>query len=281
MRSGLPVGLMPPGRRGRAAIPCGAARARGWRPWTTRPTEYRFYGELATWWPLISPPEEYLEEAGFVAGVLARRNGRPRRPGARQRRRTQRCAPQAALHDDAGRPVGGDAGRLAPAQPGLRAPAGRHADGAPRSDLRRRLRPRRGGLHDDREDLRRRWTAFEHCRPGGVAVFVPDATAETFEESTDHGGRDGDDEGLPLAVSAISSGPGIRTRPTVGCRPSTASCCGTTTDRCGRCTSRTGRACSPRRRGAACSARPGSSRPRCSRRPARTARRAELFLARR
>jgi len=30
-------------------------------------------------------------------------------------------------------------------------------------------------------------------------VFVPDATAETFEESTDHGGRDGiDDEGLPL-----------------------------------------------------------------------------------
>jgi hypothetical protein len=36
-------------------------------------------------------------------------------------------------------------------------------------------------------------TAFEHCRPGGVAVFVPDDTAETFEPETDHGGSDGPD----------------------------------------------------------------------------------------
>lgn len=33
-------------------------------------------------------------------------------------------------------------------------------------------------------------TAFVHCRPGGVAVFVPDHTTETFEEDVDHGGRD-------------------------------------------------------------------------------------------
>ena len=36
-------------------------------------------------------------------------------------------------------------------------------------------------------------TAFVHCRPGGVAVFVPDRTRETFEEETDHGGSDGAD----------------------------------------------------------------------------------------
>lgn len=36
-------------------------------------------------------------------------------------------------------------------------------------------------------------TAFVHCRPGGVAVFVPDNTRESFEETTDHGGADGDD----------------------------------------------------------------------------------------
>jgi SAM-dependent methyltransferase len=31
----------------------------------------RFYGELASWWPLISPAEEYVEEAAFAASVLS------------------------------------------------------------------------------------------------------------------------------------------------------------------------------------------------------------------
>jgi SAM-dependent methyltransferase len=34
-------------------------------------------------------------------------------------------------------------------------------------------------------------TAFEHLRPGGVAVFLPDHVRETFVEGTDHGGHDG------------------------------------------------------------------------------------------
>jgi SAM-dependent methyltransferase len=34
-------------------------------------------------------------------------------------------------------------------------------------------------------------TAFEHLRPGGAAVFVPDHVRETFAEATDHGGHDG------------------------------------------------------------------------------------------
>ena len=33
-------------------------------------------------------------------------------------------------------------------------------------------------------------TAFEHCRPGGVGLFVPDFVRETFEEGVDHGGSD-------------------------------------------------------------------------------------------
>lgn len=36
-------------------------------------------------------------------------------------------------------------------------------------------------------------TAFVHCHPGGIAVFVPDRTSETFEAGTDHGGNDGPD----------------------------------------------------------------------------------------
>ena len=36
-------------------------------------------------------------------------------------------------------------------------------------------------------------TAFAHLRPGGVALFVPDCTRETFVPGTDHGGHDGAD----------------------------------------------------------------------------------------
>ncbi|HSH60312.1 MAG TPA: hypothetical protein VK988_11875 [Acidimicrobiales bacterium] len=32
---------------------------------------YRFYGDLAVWWPLISPPDEYTEEAAFAARLLS------------------------------------------------------------------------------------------------------------------------------------------------------------------------------------------------------------------
>jgi SAM-dependent methyltransferase len=36
-------------------------------------------------------------------------------------------------------------------------------------------------------------TAFAHTRPGGVALFVPDYTRETFRPGTSHGGHDGAD----------------------------------------------------------------------------------------
>jgi SAM-dependent methyltransferase len=41
------------------------------------------------------------------------------------------------------------------------------------------------------EDLRQAVeTAYLHCKPGGVALFVPDCVKETFRPSTDHGGHD-------------------------------------------------------------------------------------------
>ena len=46
----------------------------------------------------------------------------------------------------------------------------------------------------DEDDLRRAIaTAFVHCRPGGLALFVPDDTAESFRPGADHGGTDGAD----------------------------------------------------------------------------------------
>jgi hypothetical protein len=34
------------------------------------PATHRFYGDLAVWWPLISPPEEHAEETAFAATLL-------------------------------------------------------------------------------------------------------------------------------------------------------------------------------------------------------------------
>lgn len=39
-------------------------------------------------------------------------------------------------------------------------------------------------------------TAFVHCRPGGVALFTPDCTRESFRPATSHGGHDGEGKGM-------------------------------------------------------------------------------------
>jgi SAM-dependent methyltransferase len=47
------------------------------------------------------------------------------------------------------------------------------------------------------DDLRQAMTtAYVHCRPSGVAVFAPDFVRERFSPRTMHGGHDGDGRGL-------------------------------------------------------------------------------------
>jgi len=48
-----------------------------------------------------------------------------------------------------------------------------------------------------KEDLRSAIeSAYEHCRPGGAALFAPDHVRENFRAGTDHGGYDGEGRGL-------------------------------------------------------------------------------------
>jgi SAM-dependent methyltransferase len=156
---------------------------------------HRFYGDLARWWPLISPPEEYEEEATFAAGLL----------------RTASIPVREVLELGSG---GGHnafhlkqsfAMTLVDLSEDMLAvsralnPECEHAQG----DMRTVRLGREFDavfIHDAIEymtteaDLRRAIeTAFVHCRPGGVAVLVPDSTTETFEATTDHGGRDDPD----------------------------------------------------------------------------------------
>jgi SAM-dependent methyltransferase len=153
------------------------------------------YDELAEWWPLLSAPAEYEEEAGFYGDVLAGAADAPVR---------------AVLELGSG---GGNnafylkqrfAMVLVEPSPGMRRvslalnPECEHVDGE--------MRTVRLGrtfdavfVHDavcymtTEHDLRLAIdTAFAHCRPGGVALFCPDHVRERFQPSTDHGGGDGD-----------------------------------------------------------------------------------------
>jgi hypothetical protein len=39
-------------------------------------------------------------------------------------------------------------------------------------------------------------TAFAHCKPGGVALFMPDVVRERFQSTIHHGGHDGEGRSL-------------------------------------------------------------------------------------
>ncbi|MBA2304058.1 MAG: class I SAM-dependent methyltransferase [Acidobacteria bacterium] len=153
------------------------------------------YTELASWWPLMSAPADYAEEAATYLGFLNEAIAR---------------SPRTLLELGSG--GGNNASHmkgsfervvLADRSPGM-------------LEVSRRLNPecehvagdmrtvRLAALFDcvfvhdavmymaTEEDLRAAVaTAFVHCRPGGTALFAPDFVKENFRSATDHGGHDG------------------------------------------------------------------------------------------
>ena len=159
----------------------------------------KLYDELASWWPLLSPPADYEEEAAFYARQLAAACDEPLR---------------AVLELGSG--GGNNAFHLknrfqmvlVEPSPGMRAvsralnPECEHVAG----DMRTVRLAREFDavfVHDavcymtTEADLRKAIeTAFLHCRPGGAALFAPDHLRENFRPSTDHGGSDDGARGL-------------------------------------------------------------------------------------
>jgi SAM-dependent methyltransferase len=157
---------------------------------------YRFYGDLAAWWPLVSPPEEYAEEAAALAEVL--------RTAAAPVREVLELG-SGGGHNAVHLAAAGFALTLVDLSPEMLAVSRQLNPGCEhhRGDMRTVRLGRTFDavlVHDavdymvDEADLRDAMaTAWSHCRPGGAAVFVPDHTRETFEPATDHGGVDGGD----------------------------------------------------------------------------------------
>lgn len=156
---------------------------------------HRFYGDLAVWWPLVSAPAEYAEEAAFAASLLDTADGPTRTV--------------LELGSGGGNNAFHLKNRYAMTLVDLSAdmlavsrelnPECEHLKGDMR-DLRLDRSFDAVFVHDAIEymtseaELRQAVdTAYAHCRPGGVAVLVPDHIAENFEPLTEHGGSDAAD----------------------------------------------------------------------------------------
>lgn len=156
----------------------------------------RMYRELAHWWPLLSAPADYAEEAAFYLDALRSASRRPIRTllelGSGGGNNASHLKAHATL-------------TLVEPEAGMRAvsealnPECEHLPG----DMRTVRLGREFDavfIHDAivymtrASELRRAVeTAFLHCAPGGSALFAPDCTRETFRPQVDDGGHDGDD----------------------------------------------------------------------------------------
>jgi SAM-dependent methyltransferase len=166
---------------------------------------HRFYDELAEWWPLISPPEDYVEEAAFALTVLRRASVPVREvlelgSGGGNNAVHLKSALDMTLVD------------LSPAMVRVSErlnPECTHLVG----DMRNVRLGRRFDavfVHDaidymsTRDDLMAAvLTAFEHTRPGGIAVFVPDAVRAAGELADDEDDVWGDEAPDGRAVRVL------------------------------------------------------------------------------
>lgn len=157
----------------------------------------KLYTELAAWWPLLSSPDDYAEEAAFYRKAILD---------------AADFVPKNLLELGSG--GGNNASHLkahfesltlVDLSPGMLEvsrklnPECEHIRGDMRTA---RLRREFDAVfaHDalcymtTEADLRRVLeTASVHCRRGGAGVFAPDYVREKFESTTDHGGHDSDD----------------------------------------------------------------------------------------
>lgn len=156
---------------------------------------FRLYGDLASWWPIFSSPEHYEEEASTFVATLH----------ANKRRDLQHVL-------ELGSGGGNNASHmkthfdmtlvdLSPAMIKVSRelnPELEHIEGDMRT-VRLERTFDAVMIHDaiaymlTEDDLAAAIaTAVAHLDPGGIALFVPDDTTETFKMLTDHGGDDGD-----------------------------------------------------------------------------------------
>jgi len=153
-------------------------------------TGYSLYAELAEWWPVISPPVEYADD-GAVINVIFASAARPVQTvldlgsgGGHmalhlKHRRSMTLVDMSADMLEVSEQLNPDCEHVEADMRTIR--LGREFDAVL--------------VHDAVDYVTSQdelscviATAFMHCRPGGLAVFAPDHTAETFRAGTGGGG---------------------------------------------------------------------------------------------
>jgi SAM-dependent methyltransferase len=192
----------------------------------------KLYSELAKWWPLLSPPEDYADEAAFFRGVLLGA-GLPSSPtflelgcgGGNNAFHLKTLFVQVTLTD------------ISPNMLAMSRTLNRDCE-----HLEGDMRTLRLGsafdvvfIHDaidymtSRQDLHQAMqTAFIHCQAGGVALFVPDYVSETFQHQPSMA--------VPTPMSeayGIWNGAMIPTTLTPRTPPNSLICCGKAIKLCG------------------------------------------------
>jgi SAM-dependent methyltransferase len=159
----------------------------------------RLYTDLASWFHLLTPPDEYKEEAAIYRQMLVNHCSKPPKTvlelgsGGGNNASHLKEHFQMTLVDlssemlDISRPLNPECEHLQGDMRSVR--LGREFDAV--------------FVHDavcymtSEDDLRRAIeTAFRHCASGGATLFVPDYVRENFREQTDHGGHDEDGRAL-------------------------------------------------------------------------------------
>ncbi len=158
--------------------------------------EHRMYSDLAKWWPLLSPPSHYVEEADDLVPYMLAATDPP---------------PVTVLELGSG---GGSFAfhlkrhfRMTLADLSEQMLAVSRAINSECEHIQGDMRTLDLGrtfdlvlIHDaimymtDEESMRATLqTVSRHCRPGGATILMPDFVKESFEPSTSTGGEDGPD----------------------------------------------------------------------------------------
>jgi SAM-dependent methyltransferase len=159
----------------------------------------KLYDELSKWWPIFSHADDYEEEASLYVEAIQKHARRPVRQVLELGSGGGNNASHMKTHFEM---------TLADISPGMLAVSGdlnpelEHIEGDMRT-LRLGRTFDAVFVHDaimymtTEDDLRAAIeTAAVHLAPGGIALYVPDWTTETFEAETSHGGHDSEDRSI-------------------------------------------------------------------------------------
>ena len=156
----------------------------------------RLYGDLAAWWPLVSHPDEYVEEAAWIMNTFREALGRS--PAAILELGSGGGNIASHLVRDARMTLVDQSSAMLDVSRRL-VPHAEHVEGDMRS-----VRLNRSFeavlIHDaimymtTEDDLLAAFaTARAHLAPGGVFMVLPDHVAETFAPEVETGGNDARD----------------------------------------------------------------------------------------